>query len=457
MEAEKRNPLGYEKPAILLRQFAIPSVASMLITSLYNLVDQIFIGQKVGLLGNAATNVAYPLTTICLAISLLIGIGSASKFSLELGAGEKKEAEHCVGNAFWMSVVLGIFYSILIELFLPSLLHAFGATDSVFPYAESYVRITAIGMPFLIFTNVMSNLIRADGSPKYSMSCMMIGAIVNTILDPLFMFGFGMGVEGAALATVISQIISFVFAFGYLWKFKQVKLGKEFFHPQLKRCIKIASLGASNSLNQIAITLVQIVMNNSLTYYGALSAYGKEIPLSSFGIIMKVNSIFISIFVGISQGSQPIVGYNYGAKQYDRVKEVYSLAIKCSFVVSTIAFILFQFFTKNVISLFGSGDELYFEFATMFMRTFLFMIIVNGVQVISSNVFSALGMPLKGTLLSLSRQFIFLVPLILILPIFFGVTGIMYSAPISDTIAFIITAILVKREFKIMEKMKTDM
>lgn len=347
MDTENKNPLGYEKTSVLLRRFAVPSIVSMLISSLYNLVDQIFIGQKVGLLGNAATNVAYPLTTICLAISLLIGIGAASRFSLALGAGNKKEAELCVGNAFWMSVVSGILYCILIELFLNGLLRAFGATDSVFPYAASYVRITGLGMPFLVFTNVMSNLIRADGSPKYSMNCMVIGAVANTILDPIFMFGFDMGVEGAAWATVISQVLSCIFAFMYLKRFKQVTLGKEFFHPQPKKCFKMASYGASNSLNQVAITLVQIVMNNSLTYYGALSIYGKDIPLSAVGIIMKVNSIFISVFVGLSQGIQPIVGYNYGAGQYKRVKETYALAVKCSFAVSTVGFIMFQFFAKK--------------------------------------------------------------------------------------------------------------
>ena len=223
-EVQQKNPLGYEKLPKLLKGYAIPSIIAMLVSSLYNIVDQIFIGQGVGYLGNAATNVAYPLTTICLAIALLIGIGSASRFSLELGAGRKENAEIAVGNAVSMMIILGILYVIIIELFLRPLLIAFGSTDEVFPYAESYTRITAVGMPLLIVTNGMSNLARADGSPKYSMTCMLVGAIINTILDPVFIFIFDMGVAGAALATVIGQFFSFLMAANYLRHFKHITL-----------------------------------------------------------------------------------------------------------------------------------------------------------------------------------------------------------------------------------------
>ncbi len=451
----ENNPLGYEKISKLLRGFAIPSIIAMLVSSLYNIVDQIFIGQGVGYLGNAATNVAYPLTTICLAIALLIGVGSASRFSLYLGAGEKEKASHVVGTAFCMIVILGIIYAIVIEIFLIPLLTAFGATKDVMPYAISYTRITAVGMPLLIVINAMSSLIRADGSPKYSMMCMLIGAIVNTILDPILIFSFDMGVAGAAIATVIGQIFSFIMAIYYIKRFQSVELHKSHFQLVPKECLKIASLGMSNSLNQVAITFVQIVLNNSLTYYGAMSAFGKEIPLAACGIVMKTNAILFAVIIGISQGTQPIVGFNYGAKKYDRVKQAYKLAIMWNLIVSCIGFILFQFFPKSIISIFGTGEPLYFEFAVKFMRIFLFMVIINGVQLISSNFFAAIGKPVKGLILSMTRQVIFLIPLILILPLFMGIDGIMYAGPCADTIAFITTFIMISIEMKNINKLQS--
>lgn len=445
------NPLGYEKIPKLLKGFAIPSIIAMIVSSLYNIVDQIFIGQGVGYLGNAATNVAYPLTTICLAIALLIGVGGASRFSLRLGAGEKEKAAKVVGSAISMMFVFGILYAFLIEIFLVILLKAFGATTQVMPYAISYTRITALGMPLLVVINGMSNLARADGSPKYSMMCMLVGAIVNTILDPIFIFVFNMGVAGAAIATVIGQVFSFVMAILYIKNFKHVHLTRDCFGLHFKECVKIASLGMSNSLNQVAITFVQIVLNNSLTFYGARSIYGMEIPLAACGIVMKTNAILLAVIIGISQGTQPIVGFNYGAEKYDRVISVYKLAILCNLVVSFIGFIAFQFFPNQIISIFGSGDALYYEFAVKFMRTFLFMVVLNGVQLISSNFFAAIGKPIKGLILSMTRQVIFLIPLIIILPLFFGLNGILFAAPVADFIAFITTTAVVSKELKIIK------
>lgn len=456
-DTNQKNPLGYEKLSVLLKQFAIPSIIAMVVSSLYNIVDQVFIGQGVGYLGNAATNVAFPLTTICLAITLLISIGSASRFSLSLGAGDEDKAAQSVGNALTMMILFGILYFLIIEIFLQPLLKAFGATADVMPFAESYTRITAIGMPFLIVTNGMSNLARADGSPKYSMTCMLVGAIINTILDPIFIFKLHLGVRGAALATIIGQFFSFLMAIRYIRMFRQIHLSKQHFYLRLPVCLNIASLGMSNCLNQLAITLVQVVMNNSMTYYGAQSVYGSEIPLAASGIVMKTNGILLSVIIGLSQGSQPIIGFNYGARQYDRVRGTYKLAISCNLVVSAIGFVLFQFFPKQIISLFGTGDALYFEFSVKFMRIFLFMVIINGVQLLSSNFFAAIGKPLKGMFLSLTRQVIFLIPLILILPIFFGIDGIMFSAPIADALAFLVTLFFIGREMKQMRKLEQNL
>lgn len=451
---QEKNPLGYEKISKLIKKFAIPSIVAMIISSLYNIVDQIFIGKGVGMLGNAATNVSFPLTTICIAIALLIGVGSAAKFSLSLGKGDKDEAGKVVGNAIWMMVILGTLYCALGLIFLKPLLNAFGATKENFPYAYSYSQITLIGMPFLIINNALSNLIRADGSPKYSMTSMIVGAVINTILDPIFIFVFDMGVAGAAIATVISQIISCTISVLYISKFKRVELNREAFKLDIHRCFNISLLGASNFLNQAAICIVQIVMNNSLTHYGELSIYGEDIPLASFGVVMKVNSIFISFFVGVNQGTQPILGYNYGAKQYDRVKETYKKSLLINIIVATISLLTFQLFPKAIISIFGNGEEsaLYFEFAIMAMRIFLSMIIAVGIQFVSSNFFASIGQPIKEVALSFSRQILFVIPLMLILPLFMGIKGIMFAGPISDFLACIISVVFMIFQFK---KIKT--
>ncbi len=451
-----KNPLEYEKLSRLLRSYAVPSIIAMLVSSLYNIVDQIFIGQGVGYLGNAATNVAYPLTTICLAIALLIGIGSASRFSLELGAGRPENAAQAVGTAFTMMLTLGILYAILIELALVPLLTVFGATPDVMPYAEEYTRITAVGMPLLIVTNGMSSLARADGSPKYSMTCMLVGAIVNTILDPVFIFLCDWGVAGAAAATVIGQACSFLMAVAYLRRFRSIRLRRTDFGLPPAVCLRIAALGMSNCLNQVALTFVQIIVNNSLTHYGAMTAYGAEIPLAACGIVMKTNAILLAIVIGISQGSQPIIGFNYGARQYGRVRGIYKLAISCNLAVSLVGFLLFEFFPRQLIAIFGTGDALYFEFAVRFMRVFLFMALVNGVQLISSNFFAAIGKPMKGVLLSLTRQVFFLVPCLLILPLFLGLDGIMFSGPIADGAAFLTTVALIVPEFRRMRQLEAQ-
>lgn len=449
----QENILGYEKLPRLLRSFAVPSIIAMVVSSLYNVVDQIFIGQGVGYLGNAATNVSYPLTTICLAIALLIGIGSASRYSLYLGAEQKDRAASIVGNGISMMIICGILYAVLIEIFQHPLLIAFGATEEIMPYALDYTRITAIGMPFLIITNGISNLARADGSPKYSMTCMLVGAIINTILDPIFIFIFHMGVTGAAIATVTGQFFSCLMALRYIPKFRQVTLKKSHFGVHISQWGANVTLGLSSSLNQLAITLVQVVLNNSLTYYGAMSTYGKDIPLAACGIVMKTNSLLLAVIIGISQGLQPIIGFNYGAKKYDRVRKAYRLAIICDLLISAVGFCMFQFFPRQIISVFGSGDSAYMAFAVRFMRIFLFMILLNGVQMISSNFFAAIGKPLKGMVLSLTRQVLFLIPLLLILPLFLGLDGILFSGPVADFSAFVVTTLLIMKEMKNMKKL----
>lgn len=448
------NPLGAEPVSVLLRRFAVPSVIAMLVSALYNMVDQLFIGHSIGVLGNAATNVAFPLSMVCTSIGLLCGIGGAANFNLCMGRKETEHAKSYVGNAVSMLAILGVILCIAVQLFLRPMMILFGATADVLTYACTYTRITSIGFPFLIVTIGGSNLIRADGSPNYSMACNLVGAVVNSILDPLFIFVFHMGMAGAALATITGQVLSFLLVVRYLRGFKTLPLSLSDLKPKTACWIQIASLGATPAFNQVAMMVVQIVMNNTLTHYGSNSIYGSDIPLACAGIISKVNMLFFSFVIGISQGLQPIVSFNFGAAKYDRVKEAYKKAVFAATAISVVAFLCFQLFPRQIISIFGSGSEEYLHFAERYFRIFLFFTFLNGIQPVSSNFFTSIGAPKKGIFLSLTRQIIFLLPLLLIFPYLFGIDGVMYTAPIADLAAASVSIFMVVREFKIMTKLE---
>ena len=448
------NPLGSEPVSSLLRRFAIPSVIAMLVSALYNMVDQLFIGHSIGVLGNAATNVAFPLSMVCTSIGLLCGIGGAANFNLCMGRKDPEHAKSYVGNAISMLAILGVILCVAVQLFLRPMMLLFGATPDVIDYACTYTRITSIGFPFLIITIGGSNLIRADGSPKFSMLCNLIGAIVNTILDPLFIFVFHMGMAGAALATITGQILSFALVVFYLRGFKTLPLSLSDLKPKIAYWARIAALGATPAFNQVAMMVVQIVMNNTLTYYGSNSVYGSDIPLACAGIISKVNMLFFSFVIGISQGLQPIVSFNFGAQKYDRVKDAYKKAVFAATAISIVAFLCFQLFPRQIIGIFGSGSEEYLHFAERYFRIFLFFTFLNGIQPVSSNFFTSIGAPKKGIFLSLTRQIIFLLPLLLIFPYLFGIDGVMYTAPIADLAAASVSIVMVVREFKIMAELQ---
>lgn len=445
------NPLGTAPVGSLLRQFAIPSIVAMLVGALYNIVDQFFIGQSIGELGNAATNVAFPLTTSCTALALLLGVGAASAFNLSMGRGEKEKALYYIGNAAALLVAVGLVLCVITQIFLEQLLGLFGSPENVFGYAKEYVRITSLGFPFAILATGGAHLIRADGSPKYSMISNMSGALINTVLDPLFIFGFGMGMKGAALATITGQMVSGGMVIWYLAHYKAGKLTKQHLLPQWNFAGYAASLGLAQFFNQFAMMIVQIVMNNSLTYYGAMSAYGESVPLAVSGIINKVSFLFFSICIGLAQGMQPITSFNYGAKQYDRVKKAVLLALGSGSVVCTFAFLIFQIFPRQIIGLFGNGSEMYFAFAVRYFRIYAFFNFINNIQPLSSNFFTSIGKPTKGVFLGLTRQIIFLLPLIVIFPRFLGIDGIMYAGPIADFMAAAISALLLMRELKNMK------
>lgn len=448
----QKNSLGTDPVGSLLRKFAVPSIIAMLVNALYNIVDQFFIGQKIGELGNAATNVAFPLTTSCTAIALLLGIGAASAFNLTMGKGEKDKALYYIGNAAVLLFGFGTVLCIVTEVFLEPLLLFFGSPDNVLGYAKEYVRIVAIGFPFVIFTSGGAHLVRADGSPQYSMICNLTGAIINVFLDALFIFGFEMGMAGAALATIIGQMVSASLVFRYLRRYKAGRFEKKHLIPQWRFAGYAMSLGLAQCFNQLAMMVVQIVMNNSLTYYGARSIYGESVPLASAGIINKVSFMFFAFCIGIAQGMQPIVSFNYGAKKYDRVKKAVKLSLCAGSIICIIAFLLFQTFPRQIIGLFGKGSDMYFAFAERYFRIYLFFTFINNVQPLSSNFFSSIGKPAKGAFLSLTRQIIFLLPLILIFPRFLGIDGIMYAGPIADFMAASVAAVMLTKEMRSMGK-----
>ena len=445
MEQEE-NILGKEKIGKLIRKFSIPCIISMLVNSLYNIVDQIFIGQGVGYLGNGATNVVFPLVMICLAFSLMLGDGASAYLSLKLGEKKKEEAEKGIGNGVLLSAIVSVIFCAITLIFLPQFLKLFGCTENLRNYAMAYGKIIAIGFPFSMVGTTLNSIIRADGSPKYSMISMVSGAILNTILDPILIFGFKMGVEGAAIATVVSQILTFILNVAYIKRFKSIKLSKDSFKLKASVCRKVSALGISSFITQMSIVCVMTAENNLLGKYGAQSEFGAEIPITVLGIVMKISQILNSIIIGIAAGSQPIIGYNYGAKKYDRVKQTLKIVLGSSVIISTIAFILFQTIPDKLILIFGRGDENYMKFACLAFRTYLMLCIVNGVQIPSGIFFQAIGKSTKSAILSLSRQIVILIPAMIILSNRFGIIGVLSAGPVADGIAFILAAFLLTKE-----------
>lgn len=448
------NPLYYEKIYKLLFKFGTPSIISMLVGALYNIVDQIFIGQGVGINGNAATNVAFPLTTICVSISLFLGLGGASSYSLLLGRGEREKATTIIGNTISLAFIFSLVLTIIVKVFVKKIMYMFGSTEEVLSYAVKYSSITSTGFLPFIFSSMMSHIIRADGSPRYSMMSVLSGAIANTILDPIFIFYFKMGIAGAALATIIGQFISFVLTFKYIFKMKNITLNKESFLLKINNVIKIFTLGLSGGFNQLAMMAVQITMNNVLSYYGNQSIYGGNIPLAVSGIIIKINMIIMAFIIGTGQGSHPIIGFNYGARNYKRVIDTYKLSVFITTMMAIIASILFQLFPRQIVSMFGDGSELYFSFAEEYMRIYMLFMVVNGVQPVTGSFFTSIGKAFKGAFIAMTRQIIFLLPLIIILPKIFGIDGVMYAGPIADAMALIVTILFIRREIKNIKKLE---
>lgn len=444
--------LGREKINKLLLTFTIPCVVSMLINSVYNIVDQIFIGKGVGTLGNAATNVIFPLVIIFNATAGLIGNGAASSISLYLGEGNKDKAKKCIGISITLSIIVSIILAFLSFILLPKLVYLFGCTNDVYNYAIDYGRIIILGAPFMIIYSSLSSVIRADSSPKYSMLVLVIGALLNIILDPIFIFVLDLGVKGGAIATVIGQAVSCLLAILYIPKFKSVKLSWKDYKID-KTIFRILGLGLSSFITQGTVLALFVFMNNMMTILGESTKYGANIPLSVYGVISKVNSLFISTVLGISIGAGPIIGFNYGMGNKERVKEVLKKVLIINLFIGIIFNLLFVLFPRQIVSLFiSSGDanyDLFTEFATVICHSFLLFCSLNSLEMTTSIVIQALGNVKKATAVSFIRQIILFIPISFILAFVFdkGLYGVLYGGLIADVLCFIITIFIFKSEY----------
>ena len=436
MNQNTNQYMAEESIGKLMLRFSIPCIMSLLVSALYNIVDQIFIGRGIGFLGNGATNVVFPVTVIALSLSLLVGDGCAAYLSICQGRRDGEHAHRSVGNAVVFITASGIVLTLLYAFFRDSILWGFGATENNIGYAREYFLYLIPGIPFFMFANAMNSVIRADGSPQFAMFSTLIGCALNVVLDPVAIFVLGWGMKGAALATITGQIVSALLAVYYLFRPKSFRLKRVSFKPDSEILKHVLPLGISSFLTQVSIVVIMAVMNNVLVIYGAGSKYGADIPMTVVGIVMKVFQIVISVVVGIAAGAQPIVGYNYGAGLWRRVKLIFRTMMAAEFSVGLVSLICFEVFPVQIISVFGSEDGLYNEFAVLAFRVFLGGIVLCCIQKSCSIFLQSIGRPALSMMLSLFRDFILSVPLTLILPRLSGVTMALYSGPIADIISF---------------------
>lgn len=451
---DANNLLASASVGKLMMKYAIPSVVALVVNSLYNIVDQIFIGWGVGTLGNSATNVVFPLNMVVMALALLLGDGGASYLSLELGRNNQKKAQKAANNTLSWLIIVGLVFTVICYIFFQPLVSLFGATPDNLPYVYEYGKIVILGFPFVVIGSGLCSVIRADGTPKLTMIGMIVGCLANVVLDALFVLGFGWGMAGAAIATIIGQILNFAITIWYIPRFKTVKISLKEMKPDFKLLRKTAGYGVSSFVAQIAVAIIMTVINYYLVHCGMNSKYGADIPLAAFGIVMKFNTILVSIVTGIGTGAQPIVGYNYGSGDYKRVRKTFSLAVKVSTAFAILFFIIFHLFPKQLTAMFGSQGELYAEFSIKSFEVFTLLCFFNGFQTVAAIFFQSIGKPVKSGAISLSRQIIFLIPATMIMCSFLGLDGVLWAGPVADGLAFILALVLTLRELNTGLKVK---
>ena len=436
MEQENNQFLVTERVGKLMLKFAVPCVISLLVAALYNIVDQVFIGWGVGMLGNGATNVVFLLTVAALAVATMIGDGACSFVSISLGRRDQESAHRTVGNAVVLALGSGLVLAVVYLAARDPILRLFGATESNYAYAWDYFTWISLGIPFYMFGQTMNPIIRSDGSPQFAMISTLAGAVANVILDPIAIFVLGWGVKGAAIATVAGQIITAGLALWYLGRMKAVRLRRGSFPLRASLMGKFIPLGFCSFLSQISLVIAMATTNNMLRLYGGQSIYGEDIPLTVLGIVMKVFQIVISIVIGMAAGCIPVVGFNFGARRFERVRELMWKLLSAEAVLGVISFVLVEAFPRQLIGLFGSESQLYEQFAVLTFRIYLCMIVLACVNKASFIFLQSLGKPIQSTFLSLFREVILAVPLVVLLPRAFGLMGVLYSMPVSDVAAF---------------------
>ncbi|MBC2581636.1 MATE family efflux transporter [Clostridium sp. DJ247] len=444
---DNSNQLERENIGKLLWKFSVPAIIGMLVNAMYSIIDRIFVGRAVGLLGISATTVAFPIILVTMAFGMLIGIGAAATISIRLGQHKREEAEHILGNALILVIIVSVLVTALGLIFEEPLLVMFGASKEVLPLAKQFIRIILIGTLLQNIGFGLNNIIRSEGNPKTAMATMLIGAILNIILNPLFIFGLKLGIQGSALATIISQAVCSIWVLAYFMGRKSML---KFKIPNLKLDFhiisQIFSIGMSPFLMQIVASGITIVFNN------ALQTYGGDTAIAAMGIITSVTMLIFMPIFGINQGAQPIIGYNYGAKNYERVKKALKLSILAATCVCTLGFIIIQLIPRAIIGVFSNNDIQLLDIGAKGIRIFLIMLPIIGFQLVSANFFQAIGRAKIAIFLTLLRQVIVLLPLLLILPSFLKLTGVWVAGPTADLLSSVMTAVFILRETKKLDK-----
>ncbi len=448
---DRAQQLGEEPVSRLLVQFSIPAIVGMLVSALYNVIDRIFVGQGIGSLGIAGVTIGFPLMIVQMAFSMLIAIGANSLISIRLGEQKKDEAELIMGNAVVLLVLLAVLLTAGGLIWLDPLLKLFGASKHDLPYARDYMSVILYGSIFQSIGFGMNNFIRADGSPKTAMATMLISALLNVLLAPVFIFWWGWGMKGAALATVVAQAMAAVWVILYfLGKKSFLKIRVRHFRLRRDVVLETMAIGSAPCLMQLAAGFITVLLNLSLARYGG------DLAISAIGVVNSIAMLILMPIFGINQGVQPIIGYNYGARQYDRVKQALKLAIYAATAFTVTGFAVVQLFPRSIIELFDASDRQLIALGARALRIFLMMLPIIGFQVVSSSYFQAVGKPVKAMMLSLSRQVLFLIPAVLILPRFFGLTGAFSAGPTADFLASVVTGILLYFELRHLDQRHSE-
>lgn len=451
--------LGTERIEKLMRQYAIPCIISLLVGALYNIVDQIFIANAsyLGSYGNAANTVVFPLTVVALAIAVMVGDGCCAFVSMALGRNEVDKAKRSVGNAVVLSITASLVLTAIYLIFANGIIAMFGGTvnEETFHHSQEYFFYITLGIPFYMFGQAMNPIIRADGNPKFAMASTLAGAVINIILDPIFIFCFRWGMMGAAVATVIGQVATAILAVWYLLNMRIIKPAPGDYALHRSICGRMLMLGITSFLSQISLVAAMAAINDMLRKYGALDAvFGQEqyaqIPMAVVGIVMKFFQIVISIVVGMAAGCIPIVGYNMGAEKKLRVRALFTKLLIAEALVGAVALVLAEGFPRQLIAIFGAANEssYYTDFAIKAFRTYLCMMILACINKACFVFLQAVGKALASTLLSMFREVVFGVGFALLLPLFFGLDGVLYSMPVSDILTFIISAIIIEKTYR---------